>query len=413
MGTRLTIHYVLLALVTAVVLIFVFGEGAGEHAQKQIGGSYDVTGVAPTLACLGPKIELAQSGRFVTLSNAQSTLGGSLTFKEGRLTGTVHCVVGGSRSIAARVAAGALAGTLGGLPVSAQLKKEPPEAGAPKPLAPTSVAGEYQLAPSSACLGSKIKLSQSDSVVQLVSAKVRRGTLAYEQGALTGAVLCKKGERLALAGTASGRTIELLTGALAGGAAGATAKPLERVSATKLRTAENTVVAFFIAVAIVMAFARLCGSVMPRLGQPRVMGEVLAGILLGPTAFGAIAPHLQATIFASDIIPYIGVAANLGLVFFMFLIGLEVDLGQMRGRTRMTFAVSNTALLIPFMLGLLVALPLYPLLAPEVRFAAFALFVGVSMSVTAFPVLARIVSERRMLKRPLGSLALSAAAVDD
>ena len=106
-------------------------------------------------------------------------------------------------------------------------------------------------------------------------------------------------------------------------------------------------------------------------------------------------------------------AANLGLIFFMFLIGLEVDLGQLRGRARMTLVVSNTALLVPLMLGMLVALPLYTLLAPDIRFAAFALFVGVSMSITAFPVLARIISERRMLKRPLGALALSAAAVDD
>ena len=171
--------------------------------------------------------------------------------------------------------------------------------------------------------------------------------------------------------------------------------------------------AFFIAVVVVMLFARLCGSLMPRIRQPRVMGEVLAGILLGPTLFGALAPHLQSQIFASDIVPYIGVAANLGLIFYMFLIGLEVDLGQLRGRARMTLAVSNTALLVPLMLGLLVALPLYTLLAPDIRFAAFALFVGVSMSITAFPVLARIISERRMLKRPLGTLALSAAAVDD
>ncbi len=172
-------------------------------------------------------------------------------------------------------------------------------------------------------------------------------------------------------------------------------------------------VAFFIAVVIVMLFARLCGGLMPRIRQPRVMGEVLAGILLGPTLFGALAPDLQSTIFASDIVPYIGVAANLGLIFYMFLIGLEVDLGQLRGRARMTLVVSNTALLVPLMLGMLVALPLYPLLAPDIRFAAFALFVGVSMSITAFPVLARIISERRMLKRPLGALALSAAAVDD
>jgi Kef-type K+ transport system membrane component KefB len=313
---RLAVHYALLALVTAAVVVFVFTSGAGKHAQKQIAGGYDVSAAT---ACLGPKLELTQSGQFVTISNGKSALGGSLKWVNGRLSGAVHCVRGPVAQIDAHVAGGVLAGSLGGLPAMAELKRKPPEPGAPKP----------------------------------------------------------------------------------------------GLTAAKRRTPEETVVAFFIAVVIVMLFARLCGSVMPRVRQPRVMGEVLAGILLGPTLFGAIAPALQAKIFAPDIIPYIGVTANLGLVFYMFLIGLEVDLGQLRGRARMTLAISNTALLLPLMLGMLVALPLYPLLAPDIRFAAFALFVGVSMSITAFPVLARIISERRMLKRPLGALALSAAAVDD
>ncbi len=461
---RLAVHYAVLALVSAGVAVFVFTSGASRHAQRQIAGGYDVSAAS---ACLGAKIELTQSGRFVAIANAQSTLSGALKFANGRLSGAVHCVRGPSAQLAAHVAGGVLAGSLGGLPVSAELKRDPPEPGAPKPLAPESVGGEYQLAPSSACLGSKMKLTQSGSTVKVVTSKKPRGTLVYRAGVLTGAVACEHGGRRTVAGTAAGRALDLMltppagatgsagtsatgragtsatgragtgatkagppagtasgtannraaaTGARAGAAAvpGATAAPLpENISATKQRTAEETVVAFFIAVAIVMLFARLCGSLMPRIRQPRVMGEVLAGILLGPTLFGVLAPHLQAAIFASDIVPYIGVAANLGLIFYMFLIGLEVDLGQLRGRARMTFVVSNTALLVPLMLGMLVALPLYTLLAPEIRFAAFALFVGVSMSITAFPVLARIISERRMLKRPLGALALSAAAVDD
>ena len=413
---RLAIHYTLLALVTAGVFAFVFAAGASKHAQAQIAGGYDVSGAPSAAACLGPKIELVQSGRFVTIANAKSTLSGALTFVNGRLTGSVHCVKGHTARIEAHVANDVLAGSLGGLPVSAQQKRDPPEPGAPKPLVPGSVGGEYKLAPSSACLGGSIKLVQAGSDVKVVASKKPRGSLVYRAGGLAGAVSCQFGGRRAVSGTASGRTLELIfapPGAQAP-APGATASPLdERISATKQRTFESTVVAFFIAVAVVMLFARLCGSLMPRIGQPRVMGEVLAGILLGPTAFGAIDPSLQASVFASDIVPYIGVAANLGLIFFMFLIGLEVDLGQLRGRARMTLAVSNTALLVPLMLGVLIALPLYPLLAPDTRFAAFALFVGVSMSVTAFPVLARIISERRMLKQPLGALALSAAAVDD
>ena len=83
---------------------------------------------------------------------------------------------------------------------------------------------------------------------------------------------------------------------------------------------------------------------MPKLGEPRVMGEVLAGIILGPTVFGALFPSIQGELFASDIVPYIGVAANLGLIFYMFLIGLEVDFAQLRGRLGMTLAISNTSL---------------------------------------------------------------------
>jgi Kef-type K+ transport system membrane component KefB len=429
---RLAVHYAVLALVTAGVAVFVFTSGAAKHAQKQIAGGYDVSAAS---VCLGPKIELAQSGRFVTISNAQSTLSGALKFVNGRLSGVVRCVRGSVAQIDAHVASGVLAGSLGGLPVSAELKRDPPEPGAPKPLAPGSVGGEYQLAPTSACLGGKLKLRRSGSTVEVITSKKPRGALIYRAGVLTGAISCEHGGRRALTGTAAGRTLDLIltppalksagTGAANGRPAGTTAAAAtgaiavggvsipEHLLATKQRTAEATVVAFFIAIVIVMLFARLCGSLMPRIRQPRVMGEVLAGILLGPTLFGALAPHLQATIFASDIVPYIGVVANLGLIFYMFLIGLEVDLSQLRGRARMTLAISNTALLVPLMLGMLVALPLYPLLAPDIRFAAFALFVGVSMSITAFPVLARIISERRMLKRPLGALALSAAAVDD
>jgi K+:H+ antiporter len=415
---RVAIHYTALGLVTAAVVVFVLVTGATKHAQPPIAGGYDVSAGS---ACLGPKIELAQSGRFVTLSNAKSTVSGALKFLNGHLSGTVHCQRDQSAQIDAHAAGGVLAGSLGGLPLSAQLKRDPLEPGAPKPLVPGSVGGEYKLAPSSACLGGSMLLVQSGSTVKVVTSKKPRGDLVYRAGALAGVLACKYGGRRAVAGTATGRSLELIltpvgasAGAAATGAAGPTAAPLpERILATKQRTAEQTVVAFFVAVVIVMLFARLCGSMMPKIGQPRVMGEVLAGLLLGPTAFGAIDPSLQAAVFSSDIVPYIGVAANLGLIFFMFLIGLEVDLGQLRGRARMTLAVSNTALLVPLMLGMLVALPLYPLLAPNTRFAAFALFVGVSMSVTAFPVLARIISERRMLKRPLGALALSAAAVDD
>ena len=122
---------------------------------------------------------------------------------------------------------------------------------------------------------------------------------------------------------------------------------------------------------------------------------------------------MQATLFPSDIIPSIGVAANLGLIFYMFLVGLELDLSQLKGRITQTAAISNAGVLLPMAVGLLVALPIYDLVAPDTKFLAFALFMGVAMSITAFPVLARILIERRMLRQPIGAIALAAAAIDD
>ena len=143
------------------------------------------------------------------------------------------------------------------------------------------------------------------------------------------------------------------------------------------------------------------------------MGEVIAGLVLGPSLLGAISPNLQATFFPSDILPAIGVVANLGLIFYMFLVGLEVDRGQLKGKVAQAAAISNASVAVPMLLGIAVALPLYKLVGPDKKFVAFALFMGVSMSITAFPVLARILAERRMIKRPIGALAIACAAIDD
>jgi len=405
---RLAVHYTILASLTAAVLIVAINLGAGKHATPNIAGGYD-TSAGQT--CLGATFDLQQSGRYVDLSNAASTLTGSLLFKHGVLTGNVACVDGGTLPINTRAAHNTLIGTIGAQPLAALLKRNPPAPGSPKPLAPASVGGTYALAPASTCLGGSIVLDQSGSTVAVSSASKPRGTLTYHAGKLTGSVACElNGGRRRVSGTAAGLALDLTLTPIAPAPASAG----EHVAAAKQRTPDQSVIAFFVAIIVVMLFARFCGSLMPRIREPRVMGEVLAGILLGPTVFGALDPGLQAKIFAPDIVPYINVAANLGLIFYMFLIGMEVDFGLLRGRMRMTLAVSNTALAVPLMLGLLAAVPLYEILAPGgTKFLAFALFVGVSMSITAFPVLARIVSERRMLKRPLGVLAVSAAAVDD
>jgi Kef-type K+ transport system membrane component KefB len=188
----------------------------------------------------------------------------------------------------------------------------------------------------------------------------------------------------------------------------------EQFTATKTRADfTHLVAAVFLAIAIVLIVARLFGILAVKVGQPRVMGEVIAGIVLGPSVLGAISPNLQATIFPTDILTPFGVAANIGLIFFMFLVGLEVDRRELKGKAAQAAAISNASVAVPMLLGIAAALPLYTLIGPHKKFVAFALFMGVAMSITAFPVLARILAERRMLRRPLGSLAIGCAAIDD
>jgi Kef-type K+ transport system membrane component KefB len=188
----------------------------------------------------------------------------------------------------------------------------------------------------------------------------------------------------------------------------------EKFTATRQRQDFNKLVALvFLGIAIVLVAARLFGVVAVKVGQPRVIGEVIAGLILGPSLLGAISTNLQATLFPSDTLQMLGVVANLGLIFYMFLVGLEVDRNQLKGRAVQAAAISNASVALPMLLGIAIALPLYKLVGPNKKFVAFAIYMGVAMSITAFPVLARILAERRMLKQPVGALAIACAAIDD
>src|SRR5213596_3049338 len=117
-----------------------------------------------------------------------------------------------------------------------------------------------------------------------------------------------------------------------------------------------------------MLIARLFGILATKVGQPRVMGEVVAGICLGPSVLGAISPDAQAALFPTDLLPAFGIAANLGLIFYMFLVGLEVDPRQLKGRVSQAAAISNTSVAFPMILGIAVALPIYKLVGPDSKF---------------------------------------------
>lgn len=162
-------------------------------------------------------------------------------------------------------------------------------------------------------------------------------------------------------------------------------------------------------VALIVLAALLVGRLAHAIGQPPVIGEILVGILLGPTLFHGAISH---TLLPVDIRPYITALADFGLVLFMFVIGLEFDPARLRGTGRMAATVAAGATVLSFGLGLLLALYLADHHHPVNRLG-FLLFVGVSVAITAFPVLARILVDQRMNATLLGTIALSAAAVAD
>jgi K+:H+ antiporter len=164
----------------------------------------------------------------------------------------------------------------------------------------------------------------------------------------------------------------------------------------------------------ILIVARLVGWLFGKLHQPRVVGEMLAGILLGPSLLGWLAPSISATVFPSDSLGHLNSLSQVGLLIFMFLVGLELDLGHLRELGRAAVMTSQVSIILPFILGSSFAVYLYPRLSNTgVNFTGFALFMGAAMSVTAFPVLARILTERDMLRTRVGSVAIACAAVDD
>ena len=170
----------------------------------------------------------------------------------------------------------------------------------------------------------------------------------------------------------------------------------------------------FVQLILIILAARLCGAVAVMVRQPAVVGEIIAGILLGPSLLGWAWPGFFQFVFPANSLGSLRLFSQIGVCLFMFVVGMELELPQLKQQARTAVLVSQASILFPFLLGMACALHLFPAFAgPATTFPAFALFIGVSMSITAFPVLARILEERGLTKSPLSVTALICAAMND
>lgn len=176
----------------------------------------------------------------------------------------------------------------------------------------------------------------------------------------------------------------------------------------------DTLLHVLLALVVIILTARGVGAIFAKLGQPPVIGEVIAGIMLGPSLLGRVAPQAYAYLLPSSMAPYLAVIAQVGVILYMFLVGLELNTVHLRRSPHTALAISHASIVAPFLLGSCLALVLYPRFSTsDIPFGVFALFLAVSLSVTAFPVLARILTDRRQQTSSIGVIALTCAAVDD
>ena len=164
----------------------------------------------------------------------------------------------------------------------------------------------------------------------------------------------------------------------------------------------------------VLLMVRLFGFLFKHIGQPGVIGEIVAGIVLGPSVLGYFFPDVFQALFPPESLTNLELLSQVGLVLFMFVIGMELDFSVLKNKINETLVISHAGILVPFFLGIVASYWIYEeYAAAQTAFLPFALFIGISMSITAFPVLARIIQERNMTKTSLGTLAIASAANDD
>ncbi len=171
---------------------------------------------------------------------------------------------------------------------------------------------------------------------------------------------------------------------------------------------------FLIQILLILTIAKIVGWGFQKLNQPQVIGEMIAGILLGPSFFGLISPALFEKLFSEHNLAPINAVSQVGLILFMFLIGLELNPQHLKQQGKSALIVGHASIVVPFILGSGLAYVLYPKLSlPNVPLLHYALFLGSAMSITAFPILARILNERKLINTRLGLITISSAAMND
>jgi Kef-type K+ transport system membrane component KefB len=164
----------------------------------------------------------------------------------------------------------------------------------------------------------------------------------------------------------------------------------------------------------IIVVSRTFGYLMRKIGQPTVIGEVVAGIVLGPSVVGMLFPEYIDFLFPKASLPNLQFLSQIGLLLFMFVIGMELDIKVLKAKAHDAVVISHASIIVPYTLGMGLAYYLYVEFAPEnISFTSFSLFMGIAMSITAFPVLARIIRERKLGKTKLGIIAITCAAADD
>src|SRR5690606_2334101 len=188
----------------------------------------------------------------------------------------------------------------------------------------------------------------------------------------------------------------------------------EEFLSSMLHNLQHPLAILLVQIIVIILVARLFGWLFKKIGQPSVIGEIIAGIILGPSFLGIYFPDFSTALFPEASFGNLQFLSQIGLILFMFVIGMELDLKVLQNKAHDAVVISHASIILPFALGVGLAYYIYQSFAPEeIAFSSFALFIGISMSITAFPVLARIVQERNMQKTRVGTIAITCAAADD